>query len=152
VATQIKRMDVQRASDDVRRRTLVGLSRPLSKCIYLAEMRDSDNGLYFHDGLADRFSAEVASEALADCHIEAFQELVKSSLESLVDQLQGHIAASHSPASVFLPCWKKLEPYRMLVPVATDPFAAEILFSNLKIALAIVEERLMQSRLSKQVA
>ena len=141
MASQLKRMDVQRAADDVRRRTLDGL-QPLSKCVYLASMRDSNNGRYYHDGLADQFSAEVASEALADCHTEAFQELVKSSIESLVDQLERYIDGSRSPASVFLPCWNKLQPYRMLIPVATDPFTAEFLFSNLRVALAKVEERL----------
>ena len=44
--------------------------------IYLASMRDYNTGLYVHQGLAARFSAEVACEALADCHQECFRELI----------------------------------------------------------------------------
>lgn len=152
MGAEVKRMDVQRASDDVRRRTLAGMTQPLRKCIYLASMRDYNSGLYYHDGLADQFSAEVASEALANCHKEAFQDLVNSSLESLVNQFEDYIAASQTPVTGLLAVWARLEPYRVVIPVAADPFAAEFLFSNLKIALAIVEERLTQPRLSKRVA
>lgn len=152
MASELKRMDVHRASDDVRRRTLVGMREPLAKLIYLASMRDYNTGLYYHDGLADEFSPEVASEALSDCHREAFRELVTSSLESLVQQLDGYIFQSQTRVSDFLPVWKKLEPYRVAVPVATDPFAAEFLFSNLKIALAILEERLEHSQQPTQAA
>lgn len=152
MAPELKRMDVQRAVDDLRRRTLAGLSQPLAKFIYLASMRDYNTGLYYHDGLADRFSSEVACEALADCHREAFQQLLKSSVESLVRQLEGYLASSRARALDVVAVWKGLEPYRVAVPVGTDPFAAEFLFSNLKIALAIVEERLTQSQRSKQAA
>lgn len=146
MASELKRLDVQRAADDLRRRTLAGFSQPLAKFIYLASMRDYNTGLYYHDGLADQFSPEVACEALADCHKEAFRQLVVSSLESLVSQVEGYIASSQSPAGEFIGAWKGLAPYRIAVPVASDPFAAEFLFSNLRVALAIVEERLAQSR------
>jgi hypothetical protein len=138
-------MDVQKAADDVRRRTLARLPKPLAKFIYLASMRDYNTGLYYHDGLADRFSPEVACEALADCHREAFHHLLMCSVESLVDQLQSYLASSKAQSDQFIASWKGIAAYRVLAPIATDPFAAEFLFSNLKIALAIVEERLERS-------
>ena len=45
-------------------------------------------GLYYHDGLASRFTQEVACEALADCHREAYPQLVGFSLENLVCQME----------------------------------------------------------------
>jgi hypothetical protein len=145
MAATLKRMDVERASDDLRRRTLGGIPRTLDRFIYLASTRDYNTGLYYHDGLASQFSADVVCEALANCHREAFHLLIAVPLEDLVDQMQGYMASSQSRPQDFVAVWKGLEPYRVAVPVETDPFSAEFLFSNFKVALAIVEERLQKS-------
>ena len=137
-----RRMDVQQAAEDLRRRTLSEIPRSLDRLIYLASMRDYNTGLYYHDGLASRFSQEVACEALADCHREAFRDLVGSPLRDLVCQMEGYMDSTHTSPSEFLTAWKKLEPYRVAVPVETDPLSAEFLFSSFKIALAILEARL----------
>jgi hypothetical protein len=42
----------------------------------------------------------------------------------------------------FVTAWKGLEPYRVAVPVESDPLAAQFLFSTFKVALAILESRL----------
>jgi len=148
----VKQMEVQRAAEDVRHRMLAGLPQPLSRFIYLASMRDYNTGVYYHDGLADKFSLEVACEALADCHREVFHELVTSPLAALVGQMEAYIASSQVRTHEFLATWKGIEPYRVAVPVEADPFAAEFLFSNLKIALAIVEDHLTPDRSPSPVA
>jgi hypothetical protein len=135
-------LDVQRAADDLRRRTLAEMPRALDRLIYLASMRDYNTGLYYHDGLASCYTQEVACEALADCHREAFQQLLEGSLEELVCQLESYMRSTHTSPQDFVAAWKKLEPYRVAVPVETDPLSAEFLFSNFKIALAILELRL----------
>jgi hypothetical protein len=135
-------MDVLQAADDLRRRSLAGYPRPLDRLIYLASMRDYNTGLYYHDGLATRYSAEVACEAMADCHREAFRQLVGNSLEELVDQLEAYMASTHTSPTDFVTAWKGLEPYRVAVPVESDPLSAQLLFSSFKIALAILESRL----------
>jgi hypothetical protein len=135
-------MDVQQAAEDLRRRSLSDLPRPLDRLIYLASMRDYNTGFYYHDGLASRYSQEVACEALADCHREAFHELVGCSLEELVAQMKGYMASTHTSPTDFLTAWRGLEPYRVAVPVETDPLSAQFLFSSFKIALAILESRL----------
>src|ERR1700719_4549280 len=106
-----KRIDVQRAAHDLHLRTLSKISRPLDRLIYLASTRDYNTGLYYHDGLAARFSEEVACEALADCHREAFRELTSSPLKELVSQLGGYIDSTHTEPQDFIATWKKLEPY-----------------------------------------
>jgi len=137
-----KRMDVQHAAEDLRSRTLSEMPRSLDRLIYLASMRDYNTGVYYHDGLASRFSHEAACEALADCHREAFRQLVDSSLEGLVCQMEAYRNSTRINPTDFLAAWKKLEPYRVAVPVDTDPLSAEFLFSSFKIALAILEARL----------
>jgi hypothetical protein len=142
VITAAKRMDVSVAADDIRSRTLSDMPRSLDRLIYLASMRDYNTGLYYHDGLASRFTQEVACEALADCHREAFNELVACSLRELVGQMEGYIRSTHTSPQDFIAAWKKLEPYRVAVPVKIDPVLAQFLFSSFKIALAILEARL----------
>lgn len=152
MGTLTKRMDVQKAAEDVRLRTLARIPRPLDRFIYLASLRDYNTGLYHHDGLAARFSPEVVCEALADCHREVYRQLLSCSLEDLVSQLEGYLESSHSSPREFLSVWKGIEPYRVAVPVDTDSFSAKFLFSNFRIALAIVEERLAAPRCSTQSA
>jgi|SRR5579862_722005 hypothetical protein len=138
----VRRMDVDQARKDLCRRTLSDIQRPLDRLIYLASMRDYNTGVYHHDGLASRFNEEVACEALADCHREAFRELVICPLDELVDQLDAYRSSTHTTPREFLTAWGRLEPYRVAVPVETEPLSAEFLFSNFKIALAILEARL----------
>jgi hypothetical protein len=133
------RTDVELAADDLRRRTLSHMPVPLERMIYLGSMRDYNTGLYYHDGLASRFSDEVACEALANCHHKAYRELLDSSVEDLVRQLDCYIISTHSAPRDFIAAWKSLQPYRVAVPAATDPLAAEFLCSNLRVALAIWE-------------
>ncbi len=147
-----KRMDVDEAAQDLRRRTLVGIERPLDRLIYLSSMRDYNTGIYYHDGLAAQFSQDIASQALAECHRQAFCELLGSSLKELVSQLEGYLAATHTSAVIFVAVWKSLEPYRVAVPVAADRLSAELLFSNLKVAMAILEERLTSRSTGQQAA
>jgi hypothetical protein len=137
-----RRIDVAQAANDLRSRTLAEIPRSLDRLIYLASMRDYNTGLYYHDGLASRFTQEVACEALADCHREAFSQLVECSLRELVSQMEEYIDSTHTSPRDFVAAWKKLEPYRVAVPVETDPLTAQLLFSSFRIALAILEARL----------
>src|ERR1700694_1662270 len=137
-----KRMDVEKAAHDLHLRTLSKIPRPLDRLIYLASTRDYNTGLYYHDGLAARVKQEEGCGALAFCHGKAFRELTSSSLEDLVSQMEAYMTSIHTSRGEFIAAWRKLEPYRVAIPVNTDPLAAEFLFSNLKLALAILETRL----------
>lgn len=130
------------AADDLRRQTLSHLPLALERMIYLASTRDYNDGLYYHHGLASRYSEAAACEGLAHCHRESFHELLAASLEELVQQLQAYAESTGAIVSNFVRTWRELEPYRVAVPVGTDPLAADLVFSNLKIALVIFETRL----------
>jgi hypothetical protein len=138
----LKHMDVHRAVQDLQNRTLASFPRPIDRLIYLASTRDYNTGIYYHDGLAARFTEEVACQALADCHREVFRELASCTLKDLVLQVEGYQASTHTNLAEFITAWRKLEPYRVAIPVESDPLSAEFLFSNLKIALAILETHL----------
>jgi hypothetical protein len=142
VRTVSKRVDVLEAADDLRRRTLASIDRPLDRLIYLASTRDYNTGFYYHEGLTSRFPQEVVCEALADCHREAFQSLVGASLQDLVAQMEAYTASTQTNLNDFVMAWRKLEPYRVAVPVDSDPLTSDFLFSNFRIALAILQARL----------
>ena len=133
--------EVEVAADDLRRRTLAQMSSYLERMIYLGSTRDYNSGVYYHDGLASRFSEMVACEALANCHREAFQEVLQSSIENLVQQLDSYVQSTRSAPLDLIAAWKNLQPYRVAVPAGTDTLAAEFLCSNVKIALTIWESR-----------
>ena len=137
-----RKMQVVRAAEDLRRRTLSTVKGSLERMIYLASMRDYNTGIYYHAGLALRFGEEVAGEALAECHREAYWLLMGSSLESVVAQLQAYAERSGSAPQEIVRTWKALEPYRVAVPAGTDPLATDFFCSNLSIALSILESRL----------
>lgn len=143
---------VQEAIDDLHRRTLSKLPRPLDRLIYLASTRDYNTGLYYHDGLAATYSQDVACQALAECHREAFRELIGSSLQDLVRQMQDYMVSVHLTQDKFIRAWKKLEPYRVTIPVESDPLATEFFFANLRTALAILEMRQDHPPLSEPAA
>lgn len=132
---------VKDAAEDLQRRTLSKLSRPLDRLIYLASTRDYNTGVYYHDGLAAVYSQDVACQALAECHQETFRELLGITLRDLVLQMEDYMDSVQLSADKFISAWKKLEPYRVTIPVESDPLAAEFLFANLRTALAIVEMR-----------
>src|ERR1700730_6949267 len=138
-----KNMDVLAAADDLRRRTLVDMTQPLERLIYLASTRDYNTGLYYHHGLALRFSEEAACEALADCHREAFDEVVSASLEELVHELEAYLQSTRLGVGDCIVAWKGLVPYGVGVPGGVDSLSSELVFSNLKVALAIFEARLI---------
>lgn len=132
---------VWEASEDLRRRTLSHISRPLDRLIYLASTRDYNTGIYYHDGLAAAYSQDVACQALADCHREAFREVLGTSLRDLVSQIEAYMRSIDLTTETFISAWKKLEPYRVAVPVESDLLATEFFFANLRTALAILENR-----------
>lgn len=139
---RLERREVQAAADDLHRRTLSHMPRALDRLIYLASMRDYNSGAYHHAGLAVHFSEDTSSEAIAGCHREAFRELLSASLEEIVGQLQAYASSSGVRPEDFVETWKTIEPFRVAVPADTDSLTAEFLCSNLRIALAIFENRL----------
>ncbi|HTV59811.1 MAG TPA: hypothetical protein VMJ93_13155 [Verrucomicrobiae bacterium] len=134
--------EVEAAVTDFRQRSLARVLRPLDRLIYLSSMRDCNTGVYYHEGLSSRFSEQAASEALARCHFEVFREMTSAPLGDLVAQMEAYIASTHTYPADFVAVWKGLEPYRVAIPVDMDPLLTEFLFSNFKVALAILESRL----------
>ncbi len=136
-----KSIEIEPAVRDLWNRTLARLPSDFSRLVYLASSRDLSTGHYSHDGLAFHFSENVASKAMAACHSEIFDRLVFCSLEELIEQLRNYVLSTAARAEDVLRSWTRLGSYRVTIPSECDELAAEIFFSNIKIALAILQTR-----------
>ena len=147
-----RNIDIEPAVADLRNRTLSRLPGDFSRLVYLASSRDLNTGHYSHDGLAFHFSENVASKAMAACHAEIFDQLVFCSLEELTEELRNYISSTAERPEDFLQSWTHLGSYRVTIPLECDEMAAEIFFSNVKIALAILQRRQEAAFLYEQSA
>jgi hypothetical protein len=138
--------DVEAAREDLNTRTLAKIGLEFARLIYLASTRDYNTGRYYHDGLAFHFSEAAAAQALWDAHREVFKDLALSPLEDLVDQLQAYIRSVGAESSEVIRAWEKLEPYRIAIPIGSDPLTISFFLANVKIALAIVDFREQATR------
>jgi len=135
---------VEEAYDDLARRSLSRISGDLARLIYLASTRDYNTGQYRHDGLAARFRAEIACNALELAHRQIFYRIAACSLEELVREVELYVSASQQSREEILRVWQKLEPYRVALPVNVNVALAQLFVSNIKLALAIVQGRQKQ--------
>lgn len=128
------------AVEDLKKHSLASLHGEIARLVYLAATRDYNTGQYYHDGLASRFTQEIANKAIAECHEQVFQRVVEAPLEELVSQLEEYARGDYSEEEI-ISTWLNLEPYRVIIPLTCDPLSAKLFCSNLKIALAILESR-----------
>ena len=126
---------VEAAVRDLESRTLAHLQGELTKLVYLSSTRDYNTGEYQHEGLAQRFGAQAAQLALAQCHETAFQDLLYSSLSNLVTQLATYIDSTGADRERVLNSWRQLQAYRVLIPGTCDQLSADVFITNIKIAL-----------------
>lgn len=138
--------DVDRALQDLRRRTLAPIGYSFGRLVYLASTRDYNTGIYYHDGLAFQFSEEIARQALSEAHEEAFLDLALLPLEELAQQIQLYIESVGTEPINVVRSWEKLQPYRVVIPAEADALTAGLFLANVKIALPIVESRLRAVR------
>jgi len=141
MSTAVKLVPVQVAYDDLLSRTLSRISCDLGRLIYLASTRDYNAGNYHHEGLATRFSPEVARKALEIAHRQVFYKVSAFSLEELVTDLEAYLRSTRENTQEFLRTWQKLEPYRVAIPTEVNLTVARLFTSNLRLALAILRFR-----------
>lgn len=130
------------ATKDILRALRVSLPNDLSRLIFLATLRDNNSGHYYHPEVAQRFSGEVADQAMLACHQQIYEQVVALALEDLTDQLDAYMATVRAPRERSLESWSKLRAYRATIPMDADPISAEIFFMKVEVAVAILGARL----------
>jgi hypothetical protein len=127
---------------DILRALTISLPNDLSRLIFLATLRDNNSGHYYHPEVAQRFSADLADQAMLACHRQIYEQVVGLALEDLVEELDAYIANARAPKERLIESWTKLRAYRATIPMDTDPISAEIFFMKVGVAVAILEARL----------
>ncbi|MCI0717744.1 MAG: hypothetical protein L0338_01945 [Acidobacteria bacterium] len=146
-------MDIDAAVSELKQRTLASIPGEMARLVYLASTREYNSGRYLHAGLATMFSEPVAEAALAACHREVFEGLAGAPFEDVLRELEQYCAQSTADTAEFADFWTKVEPYRVLTPGGPcSALAAELLFSNLRISLAILRARPPKSSENPQSA
>ena len=136
--------DALKAYDDLWQRTLAKISGDLNRMIYLASTRDYNSGRYHHAGLEATFGYDAVKQALETAHQDIFWKLTRSSLEQLVGELEVYIRSSGESPEELLRTWRTLQPYRVAIPLEVDAMAAQLLLSNLKLGLEVLQKRRSQ--------
>ena len=136
--------DALKAYDDLWQRTLGKIPGDLNRMIYLASTRDYNSGRYHHAGLEATFGYDAVKQALETAHLDIFWKLTRSSLEQLVGELEVYIRSSGESPEELLRTWRTLQPYRVAIPLEVDVMAAELLLSNLKLGLEVLQKRRSQ--------
>lgn len=122
---------------DLEERTLASVGGNIPKLVYLASTRDYNTGVYQHEGLERCFSTDCARQALRSCHNDAFSAVTFTGLSALVEELVAYFAQCGEPRQV-LDSWRRLQAYRVLVPVDCDPLSRDLFISNIRVALEVV--------------
>jgi hypothetical protein len=137
----MRRADIALAIQEIERDFLEVIQEDIARLIFLASTRDYQTNRYQHDVMAFLYSEEMTDEALAACHRKVFDRVSITPLSELVWQLNNYLYSVIMPQSEVIKLWRKHTPYHILPPRECDPLAAEMFLSNVKVALAILEER-----------
>jgi hypothetical protein len=136
---RVRNLDVAEAIERIRSRELSGLRSEFSALAYLSSTRDYNSGRYFHDGLVRRYGEEVMEKAMTVSHEEVFERLINAPLSELVRQMELYVRAIPETPAIVLGAWRKLEPFRVLIPMNSDPISVKIFISNVRVALAALQ-------------
>jgi hypothetical protein len=120
------------------------LPNDLSRLIFVSTLRDNNSGHYYHPEVAHRYSAQLADQAMLDCHARVYGEVLTLSIEQLTEQLDVYISTVPVPRGRLIETWTKLRAYRATIPVNSNAISAEIFFMKLEVALAILQAQFLK--------
>ena len=104
------------ASEDFARRTLSAISGLLSRLGYMTSLRDKE-GNYSHWGLARTHGVAAAAEAMRLAHVEVLDEVLRTPLSQLMQEVEDPQQVALGVAQVLL---KEPAPLKSIVPPGAD--------------------------------
>lgn len=106
------------AASDLWRNTLSQIPTVFGRLVYLASLRNANNGTYEHYGLALVFGEDEANRALRDSHSTIFAEWLTFNLEEQKADLDLYLAELFEDKRQVIETWVRLAPYQNLVPAS----------------------------------
>ncbi len=106
------------AAADLWRNTISQIPSVFGKLVYLASLRNPNNGCYEHHGLALVFGEDEANKALKNSHAKVFAEWLAFNIEEQKADLDFYISSLLEDKRVVIDTWIRLAPYRNLPPAS----------------------------------
>ena len=106
------------AAADLWRNTVSQIPTVFGRLVYLASLRNPNNGSYEHHGLALVFGEDEANKALKSSHSAVFAEWLSFNLEQQKADLDLYISALFEDKRVVIENWIRLTPYHNLLPAS----------------------------------
>jgi hypothetical protein len=106
------------AAADLWRNTISQIPSVFGRLVYLASLRNPNNGSYEHHGLALVFGEDEAAKALKNSHTAVFAEWISYNLEQQKADLDLYISGLYDDKRVVVETWLRLAPYRNLLPAS----------------------------------
>ncbi len=119
------------AASDLWRNTLSQIPTVFGRLVYLASLRNSNNGSYEHHGLSLVFGEDEANRALKDSHVAVFAEWLTFNLEQQKADLDLYLAGLFEDKRLVVETWVRLTPYQNLVPAAIRGVERRLYISDL---------------------
>jgi hypothetical protein len=106
------------AASDLWRNTLSQIPTTFGRLVYLASLRNPNNGNYEHHGLSLVFGEDEANRALKHSHSTVFAEWLTFNLEQQKADLDLYLASLFDDKRLVVETWVRLAPYQNLIPVS----------------------------------
>jgi len=119
------------AASDLWRNTLSQIPTVFGRLVYLASLRNANNGTYEHHGLALVFGEDEANRALRDSHSTVFAEWLTFNLEQQKADLDLYLAGLFEDKRQVIETWVRLAPYQNLVPASIRSVERRLYVSDL---------------------
>ncbi|MGA2212350.1 MAG: hypothetical protein ABSH31_03655 [Bryobacteraceae bacterium] len=127
------------AASDLWRNTLSQIPTVFGRLVYLASLRNSNNGNYEHHGLGLVFGEDEANRALKDSHAAVFAEWLAFNLEQQKADLDLYLAGLFENKRVVIDTWVRLAPYKNLVPASVRGVERRLYITDLEALLELLK-------------
>jgi len=119
------------ATSDLWRNTLSQIPSVFGRLVYLASLRNPNNGSYEHHGLSLVFGEDEANRALKDSHLAVFTDWLTFNLEQQIADLDLYLAGLFEDKRLVVETWVRLAPYQNLIPASIRGVERRLYISDL---------------------
>jgi len=130
--TRMKGILDRGALADIYRNSLSRIPTVFGRLVYLARLRSFDTGRYEHAGLAQMYGDSEADKALRKQHLSIFMEWLELSTSRQLPDLREFLESLGTNKKQTLDTWRKLGPYRNLVPISVSSQERDLFITDIQ--------------------
>ena len=127
------------SESDLWRNTLSQIPSVFGRLVYLSSLRNPNNDHYEHHGMALVYGEEEANRILKKSHSKSFTEWLSFNLEQQKADLDLYISSLYEKKRTVLETWKKLAPYRSMIPSSVRGVERRLYVSDLTALLELLQ-------------